>query len=51
MLQRHLEKFGARKELVVTWGPGTTEPDEVAEPAAGGVAAGAETSEPVNSES
>ena len=27
VLQRHLEKFGARKELVVTWGPVETEPD------------------------
>ena len=25
VLQRHLEKFGARKELVVTWGPVETE--------------------------
>ncbi len=28
VLQRHLEKFGARKELVVTWGPVETEPDQ-----------------------
>jgi uncharacterized protein len=27
VLQRHLEKFGARKELVVTWGPADTAPD------------------------
>lgn len=27
VLQRHLEKFGARKELVVNWGPVETEPD------------------------
>ena len=27
VLQRHLEKFGARRELVVTWGPVQTESD------------------------
>jgi len=27
VLQRHLEKFGARQELVVTWGPVESNPD------------------------
>ena len=27
VLQRHLEKFGARRELVVTWGPVDTTPE------------------------
>ena len=27
VLQRHLEKFGARKELVVQWGPAEGEPE------------------------
>jgi hypothetical protein len=29
VLGRHLEKFGARRELVVTWGPVTDEPENV----------------------
>jgi len=33
VLARHLEKFGARRELVVTWGPADTAPDPVDEPA------------------
>ena len=28
VLQRHLEKFGARRELVVTWGPVQNESDD-----------------------
>ena len=28
VMQRHLEKFGARRELVVTWGPVDTTPDD-----------------------
>jgi hypothetical protein len=39
VLQRHLEKFGARKELVVTWGPTETEPDAAGESATGTAAA------------
>lgn len=27
VLQRHLEKFGARRELLVTWGPAGAAPD------------------------
>ena len=30
VLQRHLEKFGARKELVVTWGPPVEDDDGAA---------------------
>ncbi len=48
VLQRHLEKFGARKELVVTWGPATTEPDPAAEPVAGVAVADGETSQPAS---
>lgn len=40
VLQRHLEKFGARRELVVTWGPADTsasadpaDPGDPADPA------------------
>ena len=42
VLQRHLEKFGARRELAVTWGPveNTPDTDDSAEPA---LAAGSET--------
>ncbi len=44
VLQRHLEKFGARRELAVTWGPvdNTADSDDAAEPA---LAAGSETPE------
>jgi hypothetical protein len=47
VLQRHLEKFGARRELAVTWGPveNTPDTDDSAEPA---LAAASET--PVGSE-
>jgi hypothetical protein len=41
VLQRHLEKFGARRELAVTWGPVDNAPDT--EDGAGSSAAGTET--------
>jgi len=39
VLQRHLEKFGARRELVVTWGPVDTTPDPVGEAGPAGTGA------------
>ena len=33
VMQRHLEKFGARRELLVTWGPADTVEDESGAPA------------------
>lgn len=32
VLQRHLEKFGARRELTVSWGPAESTPDADREP-------------------
>lgn len=37
VMQRHLEKFGARAELAVSWGPADPEPDANAVPPAGAV--------------
>ncbi len=42
VLQRHLEKFGARRELAVTWGPVENTPD-TDDAAGAAVAAGSET--------
>jgi len=42
VLQRHLEKFGARRELAVTWGPVDTAPD-ADEAADATIAAGSES--------
>ena len=32
VLQRHLEKFGARRELTVSWGPAEPSPDDESAP-------------------
>ena len=44
VLQRHLEKFGARRELAVTWGPVENTPD-TDDAAGAAVAAGSDTPE------
>ena len=49
VLQRHLEKFGARKELVVTWGPVETE--TATEPNAAPGSTGTAAARPTNSAS
>ena len=43
VLQRHLEKFGARRELTVTWGPVEPSPDDGANAPASATPMEAET--------